>query len=301
METTLRLIALMPVRNEGWTLGLSLRVALQWCDAVVVLLHACTDDSEDIAMSIADEEPGRVILMREASPAWDEMRHRQAMLSRARYEGATHIAHVDADEILTANLMDHSGPVNKGCICNALLQLCPARIMHLPLYNVRGSLNRYHANGMWGHRVTSVAWMDYDRRLGWTGDRFHAREPQGAPLEPWRPIAQGDGGVLHLWGLSERRLRAKHSLYQVTERLRWPNRCVEMIREQYSWAVYDRRPMTREKWMFAETPESWLLPYQPWIEKHMHSEREPWQETEVRRIVRENPGIAAGLDLFGVI
>ena len=55
----MKLIGLMPVRNETWCLGLTLRAALMWCDEMVVWLHACTDDSKRITQDIA-KETGRV-------------------------------------------------------------------------------------------------------------------------------------------------------------------------------------------------------------------------------------------------
>src|SRR5215475_6624079 len=100
----MKLVGLMPFRNESWVLGLSARVALQWCDELVMLDHASTDDSRDIAMQVMSETK-RAVILYEYDTAWHEMRHRQRMLEEARALGATHIAIIDADEVLTANLI----------------------------------------------------------------------------------------------------------------------------------------------------------------------------------------------------
>jgi hypothetical protein len=290
----MRLIGLVPVRNEDWVLGLSLRVALLWCDEVVVLLHCCTDRSGDIVSEVAMESPGRITRLTWDDAAWNEMNQRQEMLKWARGPcSGTHIAMIDADEILCGqppptfaqDLHDSIGTIPQGVI------------LQMPGYNLRGSLARYHANGIWGRRWFSLAFQD-DARLGWSGNRFHAREPRGVTLQPYRPVEQGQGGILHLWGASERRLIAKHAWYKITERLRWPHKDVGDIDRMYSLAV---RPINTEPaWVFSSVPEAWWAPYRDWMH-HLDLDAEPWQEAECRRLYQEHgPETFAGLDLFGV-
>lgn len=281
----------MPCRNESWVIGFSLRVALAWCDAVVVLDHASTDLSASIVLDVACEpaNKGRVHLIAETNPAWDEMRHRQMMLEYARHKGATHIAIVDADEIMTANSVSWNW--------------IEGAILHLPGYNLRGGLNRYHANGIWANRWFSVAFKD-DPKLHWGGDHYHQREPRGLKLEPYRPIAQGQGGVLHLWGCSERRLVAKHALYKVTERLRFPEKKIAEIERMYSLAIKGAADQptwgTSDTWTYADVPDAWLAPYKNLLQ-YLDVHATPWQEDETRRLVElHGKQHFAGLDLFGV-
>ena len=42
-EECMKLICLMPARNEDWIIGLSARAALMWCDELIVMDHASTD------------------------------------------------------------------------------------------------------------------------------------------------------------------------------------------------------------------------------------------------------------------
>lgn len=292
----MKLIACMPVRNEEWVLGLSLRVALMWCDEVVVLLHACTDRSAEIVADIQADNPGRVVVRTHRHETWTEMAHRQQVLEIARGAGATHIAIIDADEILTGNMLPiATGPSAEFSPKWWAGNMLPSHILQLPLYNLRNGIDQYHSNGIWGNRIVSLAFAD-DPRLHWAGDRFHAREPQGAPLTPYRPIQQGQGGVMHLWGANERRLMAKHALYKVTERVRWPDKPVQKIDELYSLAIKPREP-----WTFANVPEAWWTPYRTLMAEHLHLYAEPWQEAECRRLVAEHGCEKfAGLDLFGV-
>src|SRR3990167_2593871 len=55
----MKLIGLMLARNEDWVIGCSLRAALRWCDAVVVALHACIDETQRIVSQISKESNRR--------------------------------------------------------------------------------------------------------------------------------------------------------------------------------------------------------------------------------------------------
>jgi len=295
----LNLIGLLPARNEDWVLGLSARVALQWCDALVILDHASGDATGDIIDALQNEHPHRVRDLY-ADGEWDEMRHRQRMLEEARRFGATHIALIDADEILTATLL--------GAIRANIERLTSGTMLSLPGHNMRGGIQRYHSNGLWGNRWFSVACKD-DPALSWCGDQFHHREPFGCTWRQSRPFSHGMGGVMHLWAADERRCQAKHALYKLTERLRFPDKPVAEIDAQYNmWrsrvdaARLHPTLETGGEWQYKNVPLAWLAKYQAlgWL-KHLHLDREPWQESGVRRLVQEHGAeVFAGLDLFGV-
>lgn len=285
----------MPVRNEDWVLGLSARVALQWCDELVILMHDCVDNTAQIVADLHSEFPGRIGDVDAVGP-WDEMRHRQRLLDCARSEDATHIAMIDADEVLTANLLPTPELIRIRGMVNALK---PGDMLELPGYNLRGSLDRYHSNGIWGNRWFSCAFKDTPE-AHWAGDKFHSRNPAGVRWRNWRPIQQGEGGILHLWGASERRLIAKHALYKVVERLRFAHKPVAEIDDLYSLAI---KP--RERWEFASTPREWwnygATPAAVYANVADSIQAEPWQEAEVRRLVQEHGKEKfQGLDLFGV-
>lgn len=295
----MKLIAIMPVRNESWCLGLTARAALMWCDELVVGLHACEDNSETILYDIElNETRGRLHAIDLPGDSWDEMAHRQMLLDEARAHGATHIALVDADEILTGDLVTVFG--NAAIRTQTYAYPRQGHLLQLPLYNLRGGIASYHANGLWGNRIVSVAFTD-DPALGWHGDRFHHREPMGKELTRFQPIAQGEGGVMHLWGASEERLLAKHALYKVTERLRWPEKPVSEIDQTYSMCIKGAIREDASKWRYSVAPDSWWEPYGDLAEKYLDLRQTPWQIAEVRRLAAQHGRRFAGLDLFGIV
>lgn len=288
----MKLVGLMPVRNEDWILGLSARVALKWCDELVCFMHQCdADDSGGVIDEVSEETSSVVIAQVEWDPTWNEMEHRQRMLTVARQRGATHIAIIDADEVLTANLVPHVRSWVEGTPRGSILQL--------PLYNLRGGIDRYHVNGVWGNRIVSVAFADMPE-LHWGGDMFHSREPHGARLAGFCPIAQGEGGVLHFWGASERRLHEKHRLYRVTERLRWPGKDVKLIERTYSMAEKGMSWVgdTPGTWVYRGVDPAWYAGYEDLMAKHLHVDAEPWQKAECDRLIAEHGRERfAGLDV----
>ena len=302
----MKIVGIMPVRNEDWILGLSLCVALKWCDQVIVCDHGCTDGSRDIMNELG------VIVRDDRESGWQEMEQRQMLLETAREYGATHIALIDADEVLTANLLPS--------IRQAVGFSTPGWMMDLPLLNLREvpgigvawwrnepvPAPLYHSNGVWGNRWVATAFLD-EPRLNWAGDRFHHREPFGYPH--WRRATalseHGDGGVMHFWGASERRLRAKHALYRMTERIRWPQKTAAEIEFIYDPATNPSSQLAQRlnvagPWTFEALKPEWIEPYAD-LMKYLHVDAEPWQEAEVRRLLAEHGREHfAGLDLLGL-
>jgi hypothetical protein len=308
-EQAMRLVGMMCARNEAHEIGLTARAALLWCDELVILVHASTDSTYEIAEAISSENPGRVWLFRWKPERWDEMPMRQEMLCIAREHKATHLSIIDCDEILTGNLLHGSEGIEM-----QIAVMPKGHCLQLPMYQLRGSLDRYHSNGIWGNRWLSVAFQD-DLRLSWSGDKFHSREPlypDGGKLKPYRPIAHGQGGSMHLWGVSERRLAAKHALYKVTERLRWPKTPQIVIEEMYNlWRspadalmCYPDQKEWGNPWTFADVPAEWWARYAQGdnFEFPIDINAEPWQIAEVRRLVAEHGAETfRGLDLFGIV
>ena len=311
----MKIIGLMAARNEQWCLGLSARAALMWLDDLVILVHASTDATADIAGSVMREHLGRVSILFEDNPVWEEMRHRQRMLDCARGRGATHICYIDSDEVITGNLLDpvHGQTAKR---IYGLFSICPPNsILQIPWLALRGSIGQVHVSGPWAdNQVASFGFRD-SPELGWKarGEEkydFHHRAPMGRPLVPWTPLGNGnplirqrrDAGLMHLQFVQGRRLRAKQYLYQLTERLRWPDRePVRMVRERYSLAVYGQyTPSPNPPAGLAAAPlDLWWGPYKN-LMHHLDLKQEPWQLAECDKFRRENPVIEQDLDDFGL-
>ncbi len=290
----MKIVATMPVRNEDWVLGCSLRAVLRWVDEVVILDHASTDRTPDICREVSAENPGRVHCFRDDNPEWQEMRHRQFMLDEARKCRATHVALVDADEVLSANLL----PVVRDLIAG----LPPQGMLQLPWACLARSLDCYYMQGPWFNNWVSSAFLDgpecYWSSSGRGSYDFHHRHPMGRNFSWHAPIGQCQGGLMHLQFVCERRLRAKQALYKMTEVTRWPGRePVSVVDQRYNPAVYQSDP---RNYQTAPAPDAWWEPYGD-LKNLIEIESEPWQERRCRDLMAEHGAAKfAGLDLFGV-
>jgi glycosyltransferase involved in cell wall biosynthesis len=287
----------MCVRNEAWILGLSLRAVLQWADAVVVLDHASTDETPASIEAVAGEYPGRVIRLYEPGDVWEEMRHRHRMLEAAREAGATHIGIVDADEVLTGNLVPE--------IRRLFDATGPGAVLQLPWICLRGSILAAHTEGVWANQQASIGFQD-SPELHWAaraGYDFHHREPMGARLDPYKPVPGIEyGGLMHLQFASRRRLRAKQALYKITEVLRWPGRePVEVVDQRYNLAVYGAATKQESCGKLEAVPNFFWEGYENLIQ-HIDVDAKPWQENAVYQAIKDHGRDRfAGLDLFGLV
>lgn len=290
----MKLIGIMPARNEDWILGLSARAVLLWADELVILDHASTDDTAEIIAALHAEYPDRLSSIRIVDPVWKEMKHRQMLLDVARSRGATHIAIIDADEVLSGNLLGSIRPWIQG--------LTEGRLLQLPWTCLHGT-DKFYTEGVWGTNWVTMAFHDIPS-YGWQarGDAkydFHHRHPVGSVhYNNTRQSSQGAGGLMHLQFSSRRRLKAKQALYKITELLRWPGRQpVSEIDAMYNRAVYESDPATTP---MAAVPASWWEPYAG-ILHHLDVNRVPWQIQAVKNAIAEHGRERfAGLDLFGV-
>jgi hypothetical protein len=296
----MKLIGIMPVRNEAWCIGLSARAALMWCDELLIIDHASTDETPAICSYLRQENGARVGHFRINDPTWEEMQHRQLLLEGARLRNATHIAMIDADEVLTGNMLSH--------IRGIFEQLPQGKVLTLPWLCLRNGIGDVMTSGLWGQATVSTGFVD-DPVCHWAAQGrekydFHHRHPMGRPFEPYLPAippVEGipfgrGGGLMHLQFCSRRRLLAKQALYQAIEVIRWPGRkSAPEIADYYGRTVYESDVAATRP-----VPESWWRPYGPLLQ-HLDVEAEPWQEAELRRLVAEH-GRAKfeGLDFFGV-
>ncbi|MFF4607536.1 glycosyltransferase family 2 protein [Streptomyces sp. NPDC001339] len=289
----MNLVGCMLVRNEAWVLDCSVRAALRWCDRVVVVDHASTDDTPELLRRIR-AEVGADRLRIESWPdpsRWDEMAQRQRLLELAREVGATHCALVDADEVLTANLLPH--------IRGWIEALAPGQVLDLPLIPVWRDLYHFRDDeSEWCRHFVSIAVADRPN-LHWTpapgdGYQHHHRAPRGAVggMVPTPVVAWEGGGLMHLQWACWERLLWKHRVYKMFEQLRWPDRQrVAELDAKYSRAL-DERGIRRSK-----VPDGWWKGHRPELIDLDHT---PWYVEECRRLWTENgPEAFAGLNLWG--
>lgn len=277
------------VRNEDWIIGFSLRAALRWVDHMVVLDHASTDQTPQILRAISDENPGRITVLREENPVWNEMSYRQRTLEEGRSLGGTHFAIIDADEVLTSNLWKNIREWSSALI--------PGQVLELPMIATWRSIDRYRDDqSIWSRSFIGTVFRD-DGKLRWKsaedGYEHHKRIPYGARGDVFTPIREKRmGGVMHLQFINWRRLRAKHYWYRMMESVRWPGRQTpEELNRIYGQAL-DESGMK-----LSLVHPSWLIGVSDLLSE-IKTGSASWHEEEIRRLWKEyGPGPFIGLEI----
>jgi hypothetical protein len=285
----MKLIGLTPLRNEAAFAAMTVRASLRWCDEVIALDHASTDDTREILEQIA-AETGRLTILREPNPEWAEMEHRQKLLSVARLRGATHCAIIDGDEILSGNLLEW--------IREQVERLQSGQLLQIPMRNMWRSLDQYRSDpSPFGcMALTTVAFAISDA-LSWrnaNGYPHHHREPYGHTLAYRCYPIQLPGGVMHLQFSHWRRLVAKQVLYRMSEAVRFPERNLADIERMYSLSTDESTLET------TPAPSEWWEPYSDI--RPLYRGAEPiWQEDACRALMsKHGPETFTGLRLMGV-
>lgn len=292
----MKLVGVMVVRSEDWVLGCSLPAALKWCDEVILVDHASSDRTYEIYLKVSGENPRRVHYSRweptkkqelwspsegknvvadvvDSDAPWDEMAMREHSLQVARKHNATHIAIIDADEILTANLLDR--------IRGQFDTLAPGMQLDVPMLAMR-TLDQYEdANTVWSRAWLTLGFSDAPN-LTWKpsadGYQHHHRSPYGITADRRFLTDKREGGVFHLQFANRRRLIAKHWLYAYTDLIRWPNRETPAeLSFKYSQALSDQATRTA-------VPAEWWYGYN---RSQIKLSGLPWQELKLSELIRE--------------
>lgn len=271
----MKIIGLMLVRSEDWIITASVRAAMRWCDGLAIVNHASTDETlEMIRMVACDWSVATCPIKWETvtdGSQWDEMTLRQKTLDLGRAMGGTHFAIVDADEIISANLVDKIRPEFE--------KLSPGQCLEVPMLAMR-TLDVYQDDdSVWSRAWLTLGFADAPT-LSWRpaedGYQHHARAPRGNTGTRRYLKDKSEGGVFHVQFSNRRRLIAKHWLYAYVDHLRWPGReDVHQLSIKYSMALQKANHL-------GVVPEEWWAGHN---KKSIKLDGVPWQEEELRRLL----------------
>lgn len=278
----MKIVGLMLMRSESWVIHASIPAALSWVDHLVVMNHASVDGSRTIAARMANET-GRITLMDwEDSQVWDEMDCRESTLQMARSLGATHIAIIDCDEMITFDARER--------VRDWFEALSPGQCLDLPMVATWKSLDWYSPHTQ---AAITLGFCDAPglcwKPRGEEKYQHHNRPPHGAVRHINAPAAQG--GVFHLQYAAWRRFVAKHRWYEMTERIRWPQYSVAEINEKYHW--WTKPPHGTD---LRAVPSGW---WGDWKRHRIALGMVSWHEAECERMIQKHGAETfAGLELF---
>lgn len=262
-----KIIGLVPARNEKNIIAQCLRALALFTDAIVYLDDASTDETPDIVESLA-KELGIERILRKKEWVRDEPRDRNALLNAGRELGGTHFIVIDADEALTANLLEGQN------LRKAILSLKPGDRLALNWIQLWRSSERYRFdNSVWTWNYKDIIFCD-DGQCSYSSEFIHTpRVPES--LKGSRYIIEGyDAGLLHFQFVNWRNLLLKQAWYRCLEHIREPGKPVEEINERYA-------PSKDENGLgLKPTPKRWFDRY-PFFDRSIFDLPDAWRAKQI--------------------
>jgi len=264
-----KVIALVPVRNDAWILEHSLRCWSGFCDSIIVSDQDSTDGSREIYKRF----PKVVVLEtpRASAIAGLPQQARWRLLDAARqYDGQNLLWCTDADELTLPTFAKRFVAIHGDA-------LTPGRVVECRFYNLWNSERRYRADlSQYGPHWKAMAFVD-DRIADYPRDpsRRPLHEPRMAIESDPDAIRTADVPVLHLQWLIANRNQLKQAWYRCIELMDRRMTAVQ-VNEMYQATLPERYVST------APLPDSW------WNDVTMPSAAEAdrgpsWHEADMRR------------------
>lgn len=210
-----KIVVILPVKNESWILGEFLTAASEYADHIIVGDHHSTDDSGLIVSKFP-----KAILVTAKTKEFSERERREQLLAEARKFGGNNlIISLDADEFLSPDA------VTSGLLQN-LKNLEPGTHIRFPFFNALPGFEKG-----WIATIDPVAFIDDG-----------ARHPDGLKIHfPRLPRSdtskildlEWPNAVIHLQYLDWARMESKHRWYQAWERINFPGKSPLAIFRRY--------------------------------------------------------------------
>jgi hypothetical protein len=199
-RTRPQVVCLTPVKNEAWILERFLHCASFWADRIIV----ADQGSDDGSSAIAQRFP-KVELIQNTARHFNELERQQLLIQAARrLPGPKLLVALDADEVLTANVLTSSE-------WEMALRAIPGTVINFQLPNILPDRRSYYVY------PTEFSFAFMDDGTEHDGPLIHSPRvprPQERPRLSLREIK-----VLHLATMDERRFRSRIRWYQCWELL----------------------------------------------------------------------------------
>jgi len=220
----MKVIGLMPVKNEAWILPYSLRALSDICDYIVVADHQSQDDTRQILRSFPKVE---TIENREPTHS---NRVRWQLLEAARaHDGNNLILCVDADEIIPPNLWKRFFP------SSASLEGSGSWLSFWWVQLWRSTTAYRDDESVWSNQWKPIGFFDdrrvlYDHR--WVINDHAPRVP-GPDRTP--QIRVKEAPLLHFQWVAWERVQMKQAWYA----------CNELLHDQDSFSINEKYAITK--------------------------------------------------------
>lgn len=240
----MKIIALIPFKNEEWILPTCLASLKNVCDDIICIDDNSTDNSKKIALSFGCKVYDNDKLV---NVGWSEHYIRENLLKLGRESNGTHFICLDADEALTAQFS-----INVRKILN---NLKPGQKLTMQWLALWKSLNHYRDDrSVWSNNYKDFIVCD-DQKISYPYQWLHVgRTPGINNDETLLRLNMKFGGVMHYQFSNWNNFQIKQCYLRCAELIKKPNLHTQ-INQQYSITLDDPNALV------TEMPEEWYKNY----------------------------------------
>lgn len=246
-------ILIIPVKNEEWILEFTLTCASQFFDHIIIADENSTDETPNIYKKFP-----KVTYFTNQAKSYDEGNRRQILLEAARkFEGNNFIAHLAADEIFSANILDFD-------VFNEMIKdKAPGTSFSFQWVQLWRSEREYRND-------KGSMWTNFDRPFAFIDDREVNFEPGFAHLSI---IPES----LALKAISIPHIKVLHYQFMDFARMQRKQRWAKLLEfGKYTQPVFLKSLILNNKYLstkdeigleLAPVPPEWLTGYKPCVLK----------------------------------
>lgn len=274
----MKIIALLPVRNESAVLPTFMHSICNTCDGLIVVDDESTDDSIEIIQSYASQIEIKVISKKDLDQSrlrdgsdWSVDRIRQLLLEEGRKAGGTHFVCLDADECFTAQFI----PIARKIIG----KLEPGQKIQMQWLAMWKSIDHYRDDtSVWSNNFKDFIFCD-DGEISFAKDTYFCdpRTPGPNTEEVTLKLNNKYGAVMHFQFSFWREFQIKQCWY----------RCRELVHGKQPGAINGKFAITLDdpNAVVSACPATWLPPVLPELSYHNDV---PWQLEEIKKLFEEH-------------
>ena len=244
----MKIIALLPVKNEKWILQTTIPQLKKFVDEIIALDGGSGDESVNMLI-----RHGVQVLQQDKSvvnySSW-----RQTLLDAGRAAGGTHFVWLDADEAFTTNFLTSGGGFRK-----RLAKMLPGEKLSLQWLCLWKSPYTYRDDtSIWSNLYKDFVVCD-DGKIGFGTTMLHeGRTPgpneinaSGRTKSMWTSVPLIEGGVLHFQFVPFQKFQMKQAFQRCRE-YSLGNGSARRINNKYAATMDDPAART------MPIPEMWL-------------------------------------------